>query len=102
MKTMTLIVNAILLGGCYAPALETSATSNPALTVQDLFTHDGCHVYRFYDNGAHYFVKCESVAARAQTESRIPCGKGCVHEESIPTIPGKDTPAPVPRDASHR
>ena len=89
MKMATLIIPASMLGGCYAPALETKATSNPALTVQDLFTHDGCHVYRFYDNGAHYFVKCEGAGTRAQAESRISCGKGCVREESIATIPGE-------------
>jgi hypothetical protein len=86
MNTVTPILAALLTVGCYAPALETKATTNPAMTIERLFAHDGCQVYRFYDNGTHYFVKCAGASASAQTESEVPCGKGCMRPESIATI----------------
>jgi hypothetical protein len=47
---------------------------------------DGCRVYRFVDNGTHYFTRCgEQVnTVRHYTES---CGKGCTRNrtESITT-----------------
>ena len=47
---------------------------------------DGCRVYKFVDNGTHYFTRCgEHVnTVRHYTES---CGKGCIRNrtESITT-----------------
>jgi hypothetical protein len=47
---------------------------------------DGCRVYKFVDDGAHYFTRCgEQVdTVRHYTES---CGKGCIRHrtESIAT-----------------
>ena len=47
---------------------------------------DGCRVYKFVDDGAHYFTRCgEQVdTVRHYTES---CGKGCIRHrtESITT-----------------
>ena len=47
---------------------------------------DGCRVYKFVDNGTHYFTRCgEQVnTVRHYTES---CGKGCTRNrtESITT-----------------
>ena len=47
---------------------------------------DGCRVYKFVDNGTHYFTRCgEQVnTVRHYTES---CGKGCIRNrtESITT-----------------
>ena len=53
---------------------------------QLLSESDGCRVYKFVDDGAHYFTQCgEQVnTVRHYTES---CGKGCTRNrtESITT-----------------
>jgi hypothetical protein len=42
---------------------------------------DGCRVYKFVDNGTHYFTRCgEQVnTVRHYTES---CGKGCIRNRT--------------------
>ena len=47
--------------------------------VEELFTHNGCTVYRFSDKGYHrYFTNCSG--ATTWNES---CGKGCTHEMGV-------------------
>ena len=41
------------------PAMFTAPTDNSAIAVEQLFTHDGCSVYRFRDAGyPRYYVRC--------------------------------------------
>lgn len=51
----------VLLSGCdgIENPIKKEVTSNGA-HVQKLFVYDGCSVYKFYDNGAYYFTKCEA------------------------------------------
>lgn len=72
----------LLLAACQKPPISTASTENPEIPVDTLFTKDGCTVYRFWDNGRRYFVRCES--GSSSTQWHEPCGKGCIHREGIP------------------
>ena len=84
MKTHTKIGLAALfvlaLAGC------TRTPNGPtnhqgSFEISQLFTNDGCTVYRFYDAGRSvYYTKCEGAAS----SSAIPvqsCGKSCARPE---------------------
>jgi hypothetical protein len=83
MKTATLLVAVVLLTACEHEPLSTQRTGKDArFEVEQLFTHDGCTVYRFHDNGyAHYFTNCASVIS----SRTVSCGKNCTahREEEI-------------------
>lgn len=74
----------VLSTGCLQPAVAVQATNNASIDVEQLFTHDGCRVYRFRDGGYHYFVRCDG-AASAATVTPVRCGKHCVRDEAIAT-----------------
>lgn len=73
----------LLLVGCEHKALHVSGTNNVEYQVGFLFEHDGCKVYRFYDEGHRYFVKCEN--GSTSTHRNVSCGKNCVRPEDIQT-----------------
>lgn len=80
-----LILIAILLSiaGCENQAVGTSDTSNRQIQVDNLFSHDGCTIYRFHDGGyLHYYAKCDN---SAEVTNRYSCGKSCTIEDSIRT-----------------
>ena len=42
------------------PLVEAPTQNNPTYQISYLFEHDGCKVYRFYDNGNMvYFTNCQ-------------------------------------------
>ena len=52
------------------PISSDKASNNPAYTVQYLFEHDGCKVYRFNDNGnLVYFTSCNGETTRVTSDS---------------------------------
>ena len=66
---------------------EPSPEYKAAMRVPQLMSEaDGCKVYRFVDNGTHYFTRCgaQVETVRNYTES---CGKACTRNrtESITT-----------------
>jgi hypothetical protein len=80
------LVIAFLLPACTAAhPIAVSPTNNREVEVQELFTHDGCTVYRFRDWTYHYYVRCDG--RKAQALSLQPCGKNCRREEIIMTNP---------------
>ncbi len=83
MKTAIVALVVALLSGCGAKAIETSATENAEIRVDKLFTKDGCTVYRFYDSGSKYFVRCDG-AASTSTQWSETCGKGCTRNVQVP------------------
>ena len=102
MKALILfaLAGGLQLAGCYTPAVATSHTNNPAVPVDYLFAHDGCRVYRFQDNGSHYYVRCDGSdgSPSAATISNASCGHHCVREELIPSTsvaPPAGSGAPV-------
>lgn len=63
---------------CMKQPEEASRAGND-FTVEKLFTHDGCTVYRFED-GTHYryFTNC-----KGRTEWNESCGKNCSKQQSV-------------------
>jgi hypothetical protein len=55
---------ALLMLGCGAEPVATQSTNNPRVPVAELFTHEGCTVYRFHDKETVYYVTCACGDAR--------------------------------------
>ena len=69
MKRIALIAMlALTVAGCSKNAERTEIRGAGGFEVQTLFTHEGCTVYRFYDDRTVYFVKCENGSARTSEE----------------------------------
>lgn len=69
----------LALAGCGKPA-ETTSRAGLDFTVDRLFTHDGCSVYRFSDAGSYrYFTNCSGTV-----EWRESCGKNCSRDVQVP------------------
>ena len=77
MKALLAVLALTVLAGCSKPA-ETSTAVGVEFTVDKLFTHEGCTVYRFYDGGTRYFTNCQG--STSWTEQ---CGKGCTRQVGI-------------------
>ena len=83
LKAIVTATLALSLVGCSKPAEYQASTNNPEFKVERLFEHQGCQVYRFWDNRAVYYVVCDSGKSQASwVES---CGKGCTRQMSTPT-----------------
>lgn len=74
---MKCIIGLLLFGlimtfciSCQNTAEKTIPSSNMNYSIDKLFTHDGCTVYRFSDNGYKYFTNCKSVQWQ-QIEGKI-------------------------------
>jgi hypothetical protein len=81
-----LLLIVALLAGCSADPIGTTQTDNAQIKVERLFDHEGCTVYRFYDNGARYFVKC-GASSRVEWIHQRQCGKTpCPRADSIETV----------------
>lgn len=80
MKTkQALIISlaAFLSFGCAKDPEKVEFSTNPKIAVATLFTHDGCTVYRFDDDGRnHYFARCGTEAETISPKTTA-CGKGC-------------------------
>lgn len=65
------------LMSCYTgrPLKKGKAENNNTYTVEYLFEHEGCKVYRFYDEGTYiYFTNCTgnvTVASKDSSDSKI-------------------------------
>lgn len=56
--------------------LSSSNTNNSEFSVELLFEHEGCKVYRFIDGRPHYYTRCgQTISTRLEN-----CGKGCTQE----------------------
>lgn len=79
---IVLILGSFLVG-CEKPAEQHTPTSNPHVPVELLFTHEGCRVFRFEDNGRnHYYARCPEGSSTSAVQD---CGKNCTQDEQIPT-----------------
>lgn len=68
MNPLLLAVGALVLTSCEKDAQTTTRSSNPDISVDLLFEHEGCRVFRFEDGThLHYFVKCASGSASTST-----------------------------------
>jgi len=74
----------LLLLSCAQTPVREAVSNNPNVPVAMLFEHEGCTVYRFFDNGRyHYFARCGD--GGTSTSSQRSCGKNCVRDEEIRT-----------------
>ena len=92
-RLLGLCVGILALPACYVPQppVTSSRSNNPEISVQTLFTHDGCTVYRFFDAGYHYYARCDAAHATVATMSTVSCGRNCRRQEDIATV-GVDRP----------
>jgi hypothetical protein len=75
----------MLLVGCEAdPVSRVQSSNNKNITVDFLFEHEGCRVYRFDDGDMRqvYYANC---GAFAQTSWDRSCGKSCTVHETVST-----------------
>lgn len=79
MIRLAVVAAAVLaLVGCNKPA-ETTARAGLDFTVDRLFTHDGCTVYRFIDGASYrYFTNCSGSAQWSES-----CGKNCSRDVQV-------------------
>lgn len=66
--------------GCSKNPVKVSSTDNPEISVQLLFEHEGCKVYRFVDEGYRYYTTCGGVEW-----DEVHCGGKCRRKVSNPT-----------------
>ena len=80
-KLVSMLVALAALAGCYKTP-ELSVRAGADFTVERLFEHDGCTVYRFTDGGiARYFTRCDG--AQSTTSWGEKCGKSCTRHIEI-------------------
>lgn len=70
----------VTLAGCYASPVTQGPSNNPEVPVALLFSHDGCDVYRFDDQGAHYFARCRDSRTLSSIKTQQ-CGRAVCDEE---------------------
>jgi len=85
-SALALVLAGLALAGCLERRPpEARANAGVAFQVDRLFTHDGCTVYRFVDEGySRYFTRCTG-AASAGAAWRESCGKNCTRSVEVPT-----------------
>lgn len=70
-----------LVMACVNDPVATAPSNNEEIHVDELFTHDGCTVYRFRDGNYHCYVRCTGEPV-VKTLSCI--GKAVSGNESLP------------------
>ena len=81
-KIMLSLAALAMVAGCEKPA-ESVAHTGAGFTVERLFTHDGCTVYRFSDPSKRYFTRCDGIAAQSTTTWQESCGKNCTRPVEV-------------------
>ncbi len=81
-KIMLSLAALAMVAGCEKPA-ESVAHTGAGFTVERLFTHDGCTVYRFRDPNHRYFTRCDGVTAQSTTTWQESCGKNCTRPVEV-------------------
>lgn len=82
---LALALLALALFGCANEPVSESQTNNKSMTVAHLFDHEGCAVYRFYDDGHfHYYAVCSD--KRTSMIQQQPAGKMTYPEEMTTVI----------------
>lgn len=74
MKKNLLIVSLVSLCSCTVqqPLVVADSDNNKTYAVAYLFEHDGCKVYRFYDQGRYvYFTNCNGEAITTTDSTQL-------------------------------
>ena len=72
--------------GCSETAVETRKTSNPAISVDLLFEHQGVKIYRFHDGDRTLYY----ADARGKTAWEVSKGKHGTDRYQVETVEGDD------------
>ncbi|WP_085535263.1 DUF4884 domain-containing protein [Massilibacteroides vaginae] len=68
LSSLFFVLTFLSCGG--VPLLTTESDNNKSYTVEYLFEHDGCKVYRFMDRGEYvYFTNCNGSVTSATSDS---------------------------------
>ncbi|MDH0740173.1 DUF4884 domain-containing protein [Achromobacter spanius] len=86
LRALICIVLAAMLAACSKEPVSVSRTDNQGISVDELFTHKGVTVYRFYD--ANRWVYFTSTASDITSTHQEYCGKGCTHAVTVETKGG--------------
>ena len=82
-KIMLALAALAMVAGCDKPA-ESIVRTGVEFTVERLFTHEGCTVFRFKDGGSNrYFTRCDGIAAQSTTTWQESCGKNCTRPVEV-------------------
>ena len=82
-KIMLSLTVLAMVAGCNKPA-ESVVRTGVEFTVERLFTHEGCTVFRFGDGGSsRYFTRCDGIAAQSTTTWQESCGRGCTRRVEV-------------------
>ena len=82
-KIMLSLAALAMVAGCDKPA-ESVVRTGAGFTVERLFTHEGCTVFRFEDGGSsRYFTRCDGIAAQSTTTWQESCGKNCTRHVEV-------------------
>lgn len=82
-KIMLALAALAMVAGCDKPA-ESIVRTGVEFTVERLFTHEGCTVFRFKDGGSNrYFTRCDGTAAQSTTTWQESCGKNCTRPVEV-------------------
>lgn len=72
--TIAMLLVTLVMTGCVKDPAERHVIQGTEFTVDRLFTHEGCTLYRFRDGDSHhiYYANCGASTFHQQS-----CGKGC-------------------------
>ena len=88
LRALICIVLAAMLAACSKEPVSVSRTDNQGISVDELFTHKGVTVFRFYD--ANRWVYFTSRASDITSTHQEYCGKGCTHAVTVETKGGAE------------
>lgn len=75
------LIAVALVAGCAKEPESVATVGAGGVQAETLFTHEGCRVYRFSDNGRYvYYTNCSGSAKWAEN-----CGKNCIRNVNVPT-----------------
>lgn len=85
MKTLAaLLLASVALVACQKSPEQSTHKGQGGFNVETLFTHEGCTVYRFYDDRTVYYTNCVG-----QAQSQHSCGKNCTTTDIVTTTVSK-------------
>jgi hypothetical protein len=77
MRLLIALLSVAALSGCMGEPVGTTRTNNTAFQVEELFTHNGVTVYRFYDGGTVYFT------SRGDVQHTVHHGKTSHEQQTV-------------------
>lgn len=84
MKKAILLMAVLALAGCSKDPVASVQTNNQAVSIDELFTHDGVTVWRFNDAG--HYVYFTSPPTNVKSSYTQHFGKGCAREVAVQTL----------------